>query len=68
MTIASRVLETSLQRSGFEDWINADQNLPVVNPVTDDTAASARKLVNVYAYTYLTVKMTLISRVSLRQD
>jgi hypothetical protein len=31
MTIASGVLETSLRKSDFEDWINANQNLHVVN-------------------------------------
>jgi hypothetical protein len=38
------VLETGLQQSDFEDWINADQDRPAVKLLTnEEIAASARK-------------------------
>ena len=44
MNIASRVLQTSLQQSDFEDWIDADQDLPVVKLLTnEEITASVKK-------------------------
>ena len=43
IAIASSVLETRLQQDDFEDWLKVDEDIPVVNVLTDEEIAASVK-------------------------